>query len=134
MAVGAKRLNPRCMGARILLTGTLSLFLCLRLGICQDLPRNNNDFAARRDFVELIIKTGEGTVAVEVCPSHSRMSLLSVEVTQSRLPQAKVKQEEWDAIFARELMKRQDCLVPRQQGESGVGSANRQVGTAHKGI
>ena len=40
MAIGWKRLIPRCMGARIVFSGALSLFFCLGIAVCQDLPRN----------------------------------------------------------------------------------------------
>lgn len=36
MAVGAMRLIPKLVGARILLSGALSLVVCLTLDICQD--------------------------------------------------------------------------------------------------
>jgi len=36
MAVGAKRLIPRCMGARILLSSALSPIFCLRIAVGQE--------------------------------------------------------------------------------------------------
>jgi hypothetical protein len=89
MAVGAKRLIPRCMGARFLVPGALSLIFCLGISICQDQPRNNAalkydlqaepkikgvqevnlfDLGTRKDYVELVVKSGEGKVVVCVWP------------------------------------------------------------------
>ena len=91
MAVGAKRFIPRCMGARFLLPGAQCLVPCLRIGICQDQPRNNHAvpkhglkvetnakgiledvelfvFAGPKDSLRPIIKTGDSKVAVYVCP------------------------------------------------------------------
>ena len=44
MAVDAKRLISRCMSARFLLSGALSLVFCLSLAICQNQPNNNATF------------------------------------------------------------------------------------------
>ena len=42
MAVGAKRLIPRRMGARVPLPGALCVSLCPTVALCQDLAPNNN--------------------------------------------------------------------------------------------
>lgn len=91
MAIGAKRLIPRCLSARVLLPGALSLGFCLSTGICQDQPRNTNstlrydlqaetkitgiveevnlfELGTRKDFVELVVKSRDSKVILYVCP------------------------------------------------------------------
>jgi hypothetical protein len=138
MAIGAKRLIPRCMGARVLLPGALSLFLCLSIGVCQDQPRNNSaapkydlkaetklngtleevkllDFATRKDFVQLVVKSGDIKVVVYVCPKpfQDEMGVTFSKGDAITITGAKVKQEEADVILARELVKGQDTLLFR---------------------
>jgi len=79
------------MGARVVLPGAFSLLVCLNIGICQNLPKGSSaapkydlkaetklngtleevklfDFATRKDFVELVVKSGEVKIVVYVCP------------------------------------------------------------------
>jgi len=138
MAVGAKRLIPRCMGARVLLPGALSLIVCLSGAICQDQPRNSNaapkydvkaetklngtleevklfDFATRKDFVELVLKSGDSKILVYVCPKpfQDEMGITFTRGDAITITGAKLKQEESDVILARELVKGQDTLLFR---------------------
>ena len=138
MAVSGQRLIPRCMGARILLPGALSLVFCLNIGICQNSSGNNNsspkydlkaetkingaveetklfEFATRKDFVELVIKSNEGKVVVYVCPKPFQDEL-GISFTKGEaitITGAKVKQEESEVILARELVKGQDTILLR---------------------
>lgn len=138
MAVGAKRLIPRCMGATVLLPGALSLFVCVHIGICQEVSRNTAatlkydpkaetklngtleeiklfDFATRKDFVELIIKSGDGKFTVYVCPKpfQDELGIIFTKGDAISVTGFKVKQEESDVILARELVKGQDTLLFR---------------------
>lgn len=138
MADGAKRLISRCVGARVLLPGALSLFLCLRLGLCQDSPQSNNatpkydlkaetkiegtleevklfDFGARKDFVEVIVKSSEGDVTVYMCPKpyEDELGITLHKGDAIAFTGSKVKQKESDVILAKELVKGQDTLMFR---------------------
>jgi len=140
MAVSAQRLIPRCMGARTLLPGALSLVFCLNLGICQNSSANNNsapkydpkaetkisgaveetklfEFATRKDFVELIIKSNEGKVVVYVCPKpfQDELGISFTKGDAITITGAKVKQEESEVILARELVKGQDTILLRDE-------------------
>ena len=138
MAVSAQRLIPRCMGAQILLPGALSLFVCLNIVICQNPSGNTNsapkydlkaetkingaveetklfEFATRKDFVELVIKSNEGKVVVYVCPKpfQDELGISFSKGEAITITGAKVKQEESDVILARELVKGQDTIMLR---------------------
>lgn len=138
MAVSAQRLIPRCMGARILLPGALSLVLCPNIGICQDSSGHNNsapkydlkaetkingaveetkllEFATRKDFVELVIKSNEGKVVVYVCPKpfQDELGISFTKGDAITITGAKVKQDESEIILARELVKGQDTILLR---------------------
>ena len=138
MAVSAQRLIPRCMGARVLLPGALSLVFCLNIGICQNSSGNNNsapkydlkaetkingaveetklfEFATRKDFVELVIKSNEGKVVVYVCPKpfQDELGISFTKGDAITITGAKVKQEESEVILARELVKGQDTILLR---------------------
>ena len=138
MAVGAKRLIPRCMGAKVVLPGALCLVVCLSVAVCQDQPRNTNatpkydlkaetklngtleevklfDFATRKDFVELVVKNGDTKVIVYVCPKpfQDEMGITFTKGDAITITGAKVKQAELDVILARELVKGQDTLLFR---------------------
>lgn len=138
MAVGAKRFIPRCMGARVLIPGAFSLLLCLGTGVCQDQPRHTTaapkydpktetkldgtleevkllDFATRKDFVELVVKSGDIKVVVYVCPKpfQDEMGITFAKGDAITITGAKIKQEESDVILARQLVKGQDTLLFR---------------------
>ena len=138
MAVSAQRLIPRCMGAQIFLPGALSLIFCLNVGNCQNPPGNTNsapkydlkaetkingaveetkmfEFATRKDFVELVIKSNEGKVVVYVCPKpfQDELGISFSKGEAVTITGAKVKQEESDVILARELVKGQDTIMLR---------------------
>ena len=138
MAVSAQRLIPRCMGAKILLPGALSLIFCLNTAMGQDPPANNNsapkydlkaetkingaveetklfEFATRKDFVELVIKSNDGKVVVYVCPKpfQDELGISFNKGEVITITGAKVKHEESDVILARELVKGQDTILLR---------------------
>ena len=138
MAVVAKRLIPRCMGARVVLPGAFSLIVCLNIGICQDSPKASSaapkydlkaetklngtleevklfDFATRKDFVELVVKSGEVKIVVYVCPKpfQDEMGITFTKGDAITITGAKVKQQESEVILARELVKGQDTLLFR---------------------
>ena len=135
MAVAAKRLIPRCMGARVLLPGALSLIFCPPVGICQDQLKSNSgapkydlkaetklngtleevkvfDLATRKDFVQLILKSAEGKIVVYVCPKpfQEEIGITFSKGDAITITGAKVKQEESEVILARELVRGQDTV------------------------
>jgi hypothetical protein len=135
MSIGAKRLIPRCTGARSLLSGALFLGVCLAIGVCQDQPKNTSsapkydlkaetkingaieetklfDFGTRKDFVELVVKSSEGNVVVYLCPKpfEDEIGITFSKGDAITITGSKVKQEESDVILARELVKGQDTL------------------------
>lgn len=138
MAVVAQRLIPRCMGARILLSGAFALLFCLHTGVCQTLPKSNSaapkydlkaetklngtleevklfDFATRKDFVELVVKSGDIKIVVYVCPKpfQDEMGIIFTKGDAITITGAKLKQQESEVILAREVVKGQDTLLFR---------------------
>lgn len=138
MAVVAKRLIPRCIGARVLLPGAFSLIVCLNISLCQQPPKNSSaaarydlkaetklngtleevklfDFAARKDFVELVVKSGDIKIVVYVCPKpfQDEMGIVFTKGDAITITGAKLKQQESEVILARELVKGQDTLLFR---------------------
>jgi len=126
------------MGARVVLPGAFSLIVCLNIGVCQDLPKNSSaapkydlkaetklngtleevklfDFATRKDFVELVVKSGEVKIVVYVCPKpfQDEMGITFTKGDAISITGAKVKQQESEVILARELVKGQDTLLFR---------------------
>ena len=138
MAVVTKRLIPRYMGARTLLPGAFSLIVCLNICLCQDVAKNNSaatkydlkaetklsgtleevklfDFAARKDFVELVVKSGDIKIVVYVCPKpfQDEMGIIFTKGDAISITGAKLKQQESEVILARQLVKGQDTLLFR---------------------
>jgi hypothetical protein len=125
------------MGAKILLPGAWALIFCLNIGICQVPPANNSapkydlkaetkingaveetkllEFATRKDFVELVIKSNEGKFVVYVCPKpfQDELGISFNKGDAITVTGAKVKREESDVILARELVKGQDTILFR---------------------
>lgn len=135
MSVVAKRRIPRCTGARSFLSGALFLVFCLATGVCQDQPKNNNaplkydpkaetkingvveevklfDLGSRKDFVELVVKSGDAKTVAYVCPKpfEDELGVTFSKGDAITITGAKVKQEESDVILARELVKGQDTF------------------------
>jgi len=126
------------MGARVVLPGAFSLIVCLNIGVCQDLPKHSSaapkydlkaetklngtleevklfDFATRKDFVELVVKSGDTKIVVYVCPKpfQDEMGITFTKGDAISITGAKVKQQESEVILARELVKGQDTLLFR---------------------
>jgi hypothetical protein len=134
MAVGAKLLIPRCMGARFLVPGALSLIFCLGIGICQDQPRNNNaalkydlqaetkikgveevnlfDVGTRKDYVELVVKSGEGKVVVYVWAKAFRyeLGITFSKAADITIIGAQAKREESEVVLTSGLVRGQETF------------------------
>jgi DNA/RNA endonuclease YhcR with UshA esterase domain len=138
MSVGTKCLISRSVGARLFLKGAISLVVCLGTGTCQDQQRSNNaplkyDLQAetkikgdveevklfalgtRKDFVELVVKSGDAKVEVYVCPKpfQDEMAITLSKGDAITITGAKAKHEEADVILAREVVRGQDTFMLR---------------------
>ncbi|HXO33516.1 MAG TPA: hypothetical protein VN901_14285 [Candidatus Acidoferrales bacterium] len=116
----------------------LFLLLCLTLGLSQkaqpedgNLPKydlhtetktkgvvdevNLLALGTRKDFTELIIKSGDDKVHIYVCPKpfQEEMGISFSKGEEIAVTGSKVKQETLDVILARELVKGTDTLLFR---------------------
>jgi hypothetical protein len=72
-------------------------------------------FGSRKDFTELIIKSGEDKVHIYVCPKpyQEEMGIIFTKGDEIAVTGSKVKQEASDVILVRELVKGSDTLMFR---------------------
>ena len=72
-------------------------------------------FGARKDFTELIIKSGDDTVHIYVCPKpfQEEMGINFSKGDQIAVTGSKVKQDAADVILAREMVRGTDTLMFR---------------------
>jgi hypothetical protein len=70
---------------------------------------------ARKDFTELIVKSGEDKVHIYVCPKpfQDEMGISFTKGDEVAVTGSKVKQDTSDVILARELVKGTDTLMFR---------------------
>jgi hypothetical protein len=70
---------------------------------------------AKKDFTELIIKSGDDTVDIYVCPKpfQEEMGISFSKGDEIAVTGSKVKREALDVILARELVKGSDTLLFR---------------------
>lgn len=70
---------------------------------------------SRKDFVELIIKSGDGQVSVYLCPKsfEDEIGVTFSKGEEVAVTGSKVKQEEADVILAREVVRGTDTLMFR---------------------
>lgn len=73
------------------------------------------DFGTRKDFVELVLKNGNETVVVYVCPKpfEEEMGISFAKGDQISFTGSKVKQEQSEVILAREIVKGTDTFTLR---------------------
>jgi hypothetical protein len=76
----------------------------------------------RKDFTELIIKSGDDKVHIYVCPKpfQEEMGISFSKGDQVAVTGSKVKQNASDVILARELVKRTETLLFRDDKGSPV--------------
>jgi hypothetical protein len=72
-------------------------------------------FGSRKDFTELVIKSGDDKVHIYVCPKpfQEEMGISFSKGEEIEVTGSKVKQETSDVILARELLKGTDTLMFR---------------------
>jgi hypothetical protein len=145
MSVGAKCLISRFVSARFALSGAFSLGLFLGIGICQDQPKSNSitlkydlqtetkisvdveevklfALGTRKDFVELVVKSGQNKLEIYVCPKpfQDEMGITLSKGDTLTITGAKVKREEAEVILARELVRGQDTFLLRDSKGSPI--------------
>lgn len=76
----------------------------------------------RKDFTELIIKSGDDKLHIYVCPKpfQEEMGISFTKGDQVAVTGSKVKQEAADVILAREMVKGSDTLLFRDEKGSPV--------------
>jgi hypothetical protein len=117
---------------------TLFLLACLTLGVSQKTQQDDGSppkydfhtetktkgvvseiklvpFGARKDFTTLIIKSGDDTVNIYLCPKpfQEEMGISFSKGDEIAVTGSKVKQDASDVILARELVKGTDTLLFR---------------------
>lgn len=72
-------------------------------------------FGTRKDFTELIIKSGDDKVHIYVCPKpfQEEMGITFTKGDEIAVTGSKIKQETSDVILVRELVKGSDTLMFR---------------------
>ena len=128
--------RSRCIARAIQVA--LSLLLFVAAGLSQKTPPDNNNlpkydrqtetktkgvvdevnlltFGTRKDFAELIIKSGDDKVHIYLCPKpfEDEMGITFIKGDEVAVTGSKVKQETTDVILARELVKGTDTLMFR---------------------
>ena len=76
---------------------------------------NMQPLGARKDFIELVIKSGEDKLHIYVCPKpfEEEMGISFAKADEIALTGSKVKLESSDVILAREIVKGTDTLLFR---------------------
>jgi hypothetical protein len=138
MSAGAKRLIPRCVDASFLLSVALSVVFCLTTGFSQEAARSKPgaikydlqtetktkgvvdevklfDLGTRKDFIQLVVKSGENKLVVYICPKsfQDELGITFSKGDEITITGAKAKQEEADVILARELVRGQETFLFR---------------------
>lgn len=127
-------LQPRSL--RQCLGMIVSALLCVAAGVAQKTPDtgvlkydlqteikakgtveeiNVLSVGARKDFTELILKSGDDKLRVYVCPKpfESEMGISFAKGDEIAVTGSKIKQDASDVILARELVKGTDTLMFR---------------------
>ena len=120
---------------------TLFLLLCSTMGISQVQKRDHNPslpkydpttetktkgvvdeiklltFEAGKDFVVLVVKNGDDTVQIYVCPKafQEEVGMTFGKGDEVAVTGSKIKQEGSDVILARELVKGTDTILLRDE-------------------
>ena len=84
---------------------------------------------SRKDFTELVLKSGDDKLHIYVCPKpfQDEMGINFAKGDELAITGSKVKQDASEIILAREMVKgHRHADVPRRQGQAGVGREHRQ--------
>jgi hypothetical protein len=147
MSLRLYRLIPRSSSARLFLSVVISLPLLFSftLSVAQDAVQTDHGapkydqktetktkgvvddikvlaLGSRKDFVELVVKSGTSEVPIYVCPKpfQDEMGVTFSKGDEISVTGSKVKQEEIDVILARELVKGTDTLMFRDDKGNAV--------------
>jgi len=137
VSIQANRLIPRHLGASFPLCVILSVLFCNFSALTQnpshaspkyDLQTEGKtkgiveevklfELGSRKDFVQLIVKSGEDKVVVYVCPKsfQDELGITLSKGDEITVTGSKVKQEASDVILARSLEKGTDTLLFRDE-------------------
>jgi hypothetical protein len=134
----------RRASARSLLSAALALFIGSTPGFSQALKSSTSllkydlqtetkakgvvddvkvfSFGTRKDFVQLILKDGGGTVVLYMCPKpfEDEMGISFAKGDQISFTGSKVKQEDSEVILARQVAKGEETLTFRDAKGSPV--------------
>jgi hypothetical protein len=134
----------RRASARSLLSTALALFIGSTPGFSQALKSSTSllkydlqtetkakgvvddvkvfSFGTRKDFVQLILKDGGGTVVLYMCPKpfEDEMGISFAKGDQISFTGSKVKQEDSEVILARQVAKGEETLTFRDAKGSPV--------------
>jgi len=72
---------------------------------------------SRKDFTELVLKSGDDMLHIYVCPKpfQDEMGITFIKGDELAITGSKVKQEESDVILARQMVKGTDTLMFRDE-------------------
>lgn len=135
MSLGRRHFVPQRKGIRRTLQVVLSLLLCIPPALSQKAQPENNSLpkydhqtetktkgiveevnllavGTRKDFRELVIKSGDDKVHIYTCPKpfEDEMGISFTKGDEIAVTGSKVKQEASEVILARELVRGTDTL------------------------
>lgn len=144
MSLSAKHFVLQREASKPLLVG-LFLVASLTTGFSQDAPTTDHGapkydlqteskkkgiidevklltLGSRKDFVQLVVKSGEEKLSVFVCPKpfQDEMGITFTKGDDIEVTGSKVKQEQADVILARELVRGTDTLMFRDDKGKAV--------------
>ena len=92
-------------------------------------------FGTRKDFTELVLKSGDDKIHIYLCPKpfQDEMGITFTKGDEIAVTGSKVQQDASDIILgARARKGHRHPHVPRRQRQPGVGLAHRQVTASRK--
>jgi hypothetical protein len=139
------RLIPRSLSAKLLLLALISFTFGFAASAAQDAAQTDHGaprydhktesktkgvvddikvlaLGSRKDFVQLVVKSGDDKVSIFVCPKpfQDEMGITFSKGDEILVTGSKVKQEDADVILARELVKGTDTLMFRDDKGNAV--------------
>ena len=145
MSLGVDYLNPKNAGSRLSLLLLVYVLCSLTPSLSQDSPQTDHGapkydqktetktkgvvdevkvstLGTRKDFVELMVKSGEDMIPIYLCPKpfEDEMGMTFSKGDQVFVTGSKVKQEAADVILAREVLKGTETLLFRDDKGNGI--------------
>lgn len=133
-----KHFTPQSGNSTYRLAVVASLLLCVGAAVSQKSPSSGSPkydrqtemkttgvveeinvltVGSRKDFTELILKSGDDKLHIYVCPKpfQDEMGITFIKGDELAVTGSKVKQDESDVILAREMVKGTDTLMFRDE-------------------